>query len=150
LATEHDWLASAVKVAFASSDLKQVNQHFGAAESFAVYVVDRERSELFEVLQFGASAMDGNEDKLTAKIAALQGCIAVYAQAVGASAIGQLKQQGIQPVKVTPGASVPDLLESLQEQLREGPSAWLARAIDAHKPVDPERFRDMEAEGWDE
>jgi nitrogen fixation protein NifX len=148
--TEDNWMDTAVKVAFASTDMQQVNQHFGAAESFAIYAVDRDRTELLEVVQFGALDMDGNEDKLVAKIAALDGCIAVYTQAVGASAVGQLKRNGIQPVKVTPGASVPDLLESLQEQLREGPSAWLARAIDAHKPVDPDRFRDMESQGWDE
>jgi nitrogen fixation protein NifX len=109
-----------------------------------------ERSELLEVVQFGALAMDGNEDKLVAKIAALEGCIAVYAQAVGASAVGQLKNRGIQPVKVTPGASVAELIESLQEQLREGPSAWLARAIEGQKPIDPTRFQAMEAEGWEE
>lgn len=148
--TEESWADSAVKVAFASSDMQQVNQHFGAAESFAVYAVDMERTELLEVVQFGQLSMDGNEDKLVAKIAALAGCIAVYTQAVGTSAVGQLKAQGIQPVKVTPGASVADLLESLQEQLREGPSAWLARAIDAQKPTDPDRFHAMEAEGWDE
>jgi nitrogen fixation protein NifX len=143
--TEGNWMDTAVKVAFASNDLQQVNQHFGAAESFAIYAVDMERTELLEVVQFGALTMDGNEDKLVAKIAALDGCIAVYTQAVGASAVGQLKARGVQP-----GASVTDLLESLQEQLREGPSAWLARAIDAQKPVDPGRFQDMEAEGWDE
>lgn len=148
--TEADWMNTAVKVAFASTDLKQVNQHFGAAEAFAIYTVDMERSELIEVVQFGELAMDGNEDKLAAKIAALDGCIAVYAQAVGASAVAQLNAQGIQPVKVTPGASVPDLLESLRDQLREGPSAWLARALDARRPVNPARFREMEAEGWDE
>ena len=148
--TEEHWVDTAIKVAFASSDLKQVNQHFGAAESFAIYAVDRERSELLEVVQFGALAMDGNEDKLVGKIAALDGCIAVYTQAVGASAVSQLQRKGIQPVKVTPGASVPDLLESLQEQLRAGPSAWLARAIESQKPADPERFREMEAEGWEE
>jgi nitrogen fixation protein NifX len=141
---------AAVKVAFASTDMKHVNQHFGAAESFAVYAVDLERSALLEVVQFGVLAMDGNEDKLAGKIAALDGCIAVYTQAVGASAVAQLKGKGIRPVKVTPGASVPDLLESLQEQLREGPSAWLARAIEAHKPADPDRFREMEAQGWEE
>ena len=102
------------------------------------------------MVQFGALEMDGNEDKLVGKIAALDGCIAVYTQAVGAYAVGQLQRNGIQPVKVTPGASVPDLLESLQEQLRAGPSAWLARAIEAQKPVDPQRFHDMEAEGWEE
>jgi len=148
--TEGNWMDTAVKVAFASSDMQQVNQHFGAAESFAIYAVDMERTELLEVVQFGALTMDGNEDKLVAKIAALDGCIAVYTQAVGASAVGQLKARGVQPVKVTPGACVSDLLESLQEQLREGPSAWLARAIDAQKPVDPGRFHEMEAEGWDE
>lgn len=145
-----DWMDTAVKVAFASTDMKQVNQHFGAAEAFAIYAVDMERTELVEVVQFGELLMDGNEDKLVAKIAALDGCIAVYTQAVGASAVGQLKSQGIQPVKVSPGASIADLLESLQEQLREGPSAWLAKAIEDQKPADPDRFRKMEAEGWDE
>jgi nitrogen fixation protein NifX len=148
--TEGDWMETAVKVAFASSDMHQVDQHFGAAESFAIYAVDMERVELLEVVQFGQLSMDGNEDKLVAKIAALDGCIAVYTQAVGASAVSQLKAKGIQPVKVSPGADVKDLLDSLQDQLREGPSAWLARAIDAQKPADPDRFQAMEAEGWDE
>lgn len=148
--TEGNWMEAAVKVAFASSDMQQVDQHFGAAESFAIYAVDMERVELLEVMQFGQLSMDGNEDKLVAKIAALDGCIAVYTRAVGASAVSQLKAKGIQPVKVSPGSDVKDLLESLQDQLREGPSAWLARAIDAHKPADPDRFQAMEAEGWDE
>lgn len=148
--TERAWLETAVKVAFASSDMHHVDQHFGAAESFVLYAVDRERVELLEVVQFGRLAMDGNEDKLVGKIAALEGCIAVYTQAVGASAVAQLKASGIQPVKVSPGAAVCDLLESLQEQLREGPGAWLARAMEAHKPVDPDRFQAMEAEGWEE
>jgi nitrogen fixation protein NifX len=148
--TEDSWMSTSVKVAFATTNLKQVNQHFGAAESFAVYAVDPERSELVEVMQFGKLSMDGNEDKLAAKIAALDGCIAVYTQAVGASAVGQLKTRGIQPVKVTPDADVSDLLESLQEQLREGPSAWLARAIEAQIPADPDRFLKMEADGWEE
>ena len=148
--TDGLWQETAVKVAFATSDMQQVDQHFGAAESFAIYAVDMERVELLEVMQFGKLAMDGNEDKLAAKIAALEGCIAVYTQAVGASAVSQLKTRGIQPVKVSPGTDVKDLLDSLQDELREGPSAWLARAIDAQKPVDPDRFQAMEAEGWDE
>lgn len=148
--TEEMRMETAIRVAFASTDLKQVNQHFGAAQAFAVYAVDPERSELVEVLQFGDLNMDGNEDKLAGKIAALEGCIAVYTQAVGASAVSQLQRHGIQPVKVTAGAAVADLLESLQEQLRAGPSAWLARAIDSQKPADPSRFGDMEAEGWEE
>ena len=57
---------------------------------------------------------------------------------------------GIQPVKVTPEAEVQELIESLQEQLRLGPTAWLAQAIERQKPADPNRFAAMEAEGWEE
>lgn len=141
---------TAVKVGFASTDMKHVDQHFGAARSFAIFSVDPEQSVLLEVVQFDSEAMDGNENKLAPKIAALEGCIAVYAQAAGASAIGQLKKKGIQPIKVTPHSSVTELLRCLQEELREGPSAWLARAINARRSDDADRFRQMDAEGWEE
>jgi len=139
-----------VKVAFATGDLRHVDQHFGAAESFALYAIDPERSGLLEVTQFGRLDMDGNEDKLAAKIAALDGCIAVYCQAVGASAVNQLRAQGIQAIKVAPGAAITDLIATLQEELRAGPSAWLARALEARQPRDTQRFDTMEAEGWRE
>jgi len=148
--TEANCLETALRVAFASTDLKQVNQHFGSAESFVIYAVDMERTQLLEVTQFGQLDQDGNEDKLVAKLNALEGCIAVYSQAVGASAVAQLKSRGIQPVKVSAGAKLEELLASLQEELRSGPGAWLARAIEAQKPIDPSRFDKMEAEGWDE
>lgn len=141
---------TAVRVAFATSDMRHVDQHFGAAESFAIYAVDMERAGLVEATQFGALAMDGNEDKLAAKIASLAGCIAVYCQAAGASAINQLRAQGIQAVKVGPGTPVAELIAALQAELRAGPSAWLARAIEQQPPRDGRRFDAMEAEGWGE
>lgn len=148
--TEDQWMKAALKVAFATSDMKHVDQHFGAAQSFAIYAVDMEHVCMVEASEFGKLDMDGNEDKLAAKISALEGCIAVYTQAVGASAIGQLKAKGVQPVKVSPGAEISDLLESLQDELRQGPSSWLAKAIATTMPVDPARFDQMEAEGWEE
>jgi nitrogen fixation protein NifX len=141
-------METAVKVAFATGDMKHVDQHFGAAESFAVYALDPERATLVEAVQFGQLAMDGNEDKLPAKIEALDGCIAVYCQAVGGSAINQLRAKGIQAVKVSPGSAIKDLIESLQDELRQGPSAWLARAIEQQKPRGTARFDEMEQEGW--
>ncbi|OOZ36842.1 nitrogen fixation protein NifX [Solemya velesiana gill symbiont] len=143
-------MTTALRVAFATSDLKHVDQHFGAAQSFAIYAVDQEKVCFVEANEFGQLAMDGNEDKLAVKIAALDGCIAVYSQAVGASAIQQLKAQGIQPVKVSPGSEIQGLLENLQEELRQGPSSWLAKAIASTMPADPSRFDQMENEGWEE
>lgn len=143
-------MSTAVKVAFATSDLKQVDQHFGAAESFAIYAIDPEQASLIEVVQFGQLDRDGNEDKLAAKIDALKGCIAIYCQAIGASAVNQLRPKGIQPVKVSAGTPLTQAICGLQTEMRDGPSAWLARAIESQQPGHDQRFDAMEAEGWSE
>lgn len=141
---------TAIKIAFATTDMTTVNQHFGSSKSFAVYAVNPDRSELLEASQFGELAQDGNEDKLSVKMQMLEGCSAVYCQAVGASAIKQLVAGGIQPVKVHEGSKIGDLIADLQNELKSGPSSWLAKAINNAKGVDPSRFDAMEEEGWSE
>ena len=145
---ETNWLDTAIRVAFCSTDMKHVDQHFGSASGFVFYAVDMENYKLVEAIQFGELAQDGNEDKLVAKINALEGCVAIYLQAIGASAIAKLTTIGVQPVKVSHGAPIEELLEALQAELREGPRTWLKRALDTEK--DMGRFDDMEAEGWNE
>ncbi len=148
--TEAHWMNTAIKVAFATDDRDTVNQHFGAAQSFAIYSINPEHFAFIEAVGFDQFDMDGNEDKLTPKIAALEGCVAVYSQAVGGSAIKQLKAKGIQAMKVAPGSAIKELLKALQDELQAGPSAWLARAIQDTQPTDPSRFDAMDAEGWEE
>ena len=143
-------MESALKVAFATSDMTTVNQHFGSAKSFAVYAVNRDETQLLEAAQFGVLAQDGNEDKLSVKIDLLAGCAAVYCQAIGGSAINQLIVKNIQPVKVHEGSKIKDLIVDLQNEMKAGPSNWLAKAINQNKGPDPERFNKMEDEGWDE
>lgn len=142
--------ALGLRIAFATTNMETVNQHFGSAQQFALYHVDPERAILLEVAEFGKLSQDGNEDKLEAKLDMLKGCAAVYCQAVGSSAVRQLMTLGIQPIKVVEGAVIADLLESLQDEMRQGPSAWLAKAIAMQQGPDMARFDDMEAEGWDE
>jgi nitrogen fixation protein NifX len=143
-------METAIKVAFATTDMVHVDQHFGSAKSFAVYAVDPESADLLEAAQFGELAQDGNEDKLSVKIQLLDGCAAVYCQAVGASAIKQIVAQGIQPIKVHEGSTIKDLISDLQNEMRSGPSSWLAKAIHQNKSPDPKRFDAMADEGWDE
>lgn len=147
---EIKFMETALKIAFASTDMETVDQHFGSAKSFAIYAVDMEDSQLLEVAQFGELSQDGNEDKLSVKIELLDGCAAVYCQAVGGSAINQLIAKGIQPVKVHDGSKIKDLIVDLQNEIKAGPSNWLAKAINQHKSPDPDRFKKMEDEGWDE
>jgi nitrogen fixation protein NifX len=147
---EKQFMETALKIAFATTDMETVNQHFGSAKSFAVYAVDRDNAQLLEAAQFGELSQDGNEDKLSVKIELLSGCAAVYCQAIGGSAINQLVVKNIQPVKVHEGSKIKDLIADLQNEIKAGPSSWLAKAINQHKAPDPERFKLMEDEGWDE
>jgi len=140
---------TALKIAFCTDDMKTVNQHFGSAKTFAIYAVDLKHSELLEVAEFGKLDQDGNEDKLATKIALLDGCAAIYCEAVGASAIRQLMAAGIQPVKVYRGSQIVDLLEDFQNELRTGPAAWVAKAL-ARQGTTPEKFEQMEVDGWEE
>jgi nitrogen fixation protein NifX len=143
-------METALKIAFATTDMETVNQHFGSAKSFAIYAVDMDDAQLLEAAQFGELQQDGNEDKLSVKIELLNGCAAVYCQAVGGSAINQLIAKNIQPVKVHEGGKIKDLIVDLQNEMKAGPSSWLAKAINQHKSPDPDRFNQMEDEGWDE
>lgn len=147
---EEHWMDSALKVAFATSDLRHVDQHFGAAETLAIYAVGPDLWHLVTVAQFGAQAQDGNEGKLVAKIQALEGCVVLYCQAVGASAIQQLQAKGIQPRKVPAGIAIAELLKALRDELREGTGPWLTRALEGTAPKASSRFDTMEAEGWQE
>ena len=142
-------MATALKIAFCTDDMQSVNQHFGSARTFTIYAVNPEHHELLEVAEFEKLAQDGNEDKLVNKIALLDGCAAVYCEAVGASAIRQLMAAGIQPVKVERGSAIRELLDDVQTELRTGPSAWVARAL-ARQGGGAEKFARMEAADWEE
>jgi nitrogen fixation protein NifX len=141
-----------LKVAFASSDRRSVDQHFGSSQSFVIYGVNPSQAQLLYVSEFGKLAQDGNEDKLATKLELLADCIAVYCCACGASALRQLLSIGVQPVKVAEGAAITGLVADLQNEMREGPSSWLAKAMQRAKPTinSNSRFDSMEVEGWGE
>ena len=138
-----------IRVAFASSDRLRVDQHFGAAEAFAIYEVTPDKATLVAVGEFAAEAMDGNEGKLAAKVDFLAGCAAVYVMAIGASAIKKLMAVGIQPIRVGEVDAVEELLVEISGAIRDGGVAWVDRAIAAQaKATASDRFAAMDDEGW--
>jgi nitrogen fixation protein NifX len=137
-----------LRVAFATADRERVNQHFGAATCFVIYTLDGERARLVEVAEFPEESMDGNENKLAAKIAALEGCAAVYCQAAGGSAVRQLLARGVQPIRLEGPQPIDALLAGLRAALREGGPPWLEKA--ARRDTDGTRFERMASEAWEE
>lgn len=137
-----------IKVAFASTDRLRVNQHFGAAEAFAIYEVTPDKATLVGIGEFAEEAMDGNEDKLVAKVDFLEGCAAVYVMAVGASAIKKLMAKGIQPIRISEIDGVDELLAEISTAMKDGGVAWVDRALAAQANKSADRFASMEEEGW--
>ena len=148
--TEAPVMLPTLKVAFATSDRKHVDQHFGSASAFVIYAVTPKQAVLLEVAQFENLLQDSHEDKLAAKLALLEGCAAVYCQAVGGFAIRQLLQRGIQPLRVEEGAVIDHLLDGVQQKLQASGSGWLAKAAQRRQADGLDRFAAMEAEGWQE
>ncbi len=138
-----------LKVAFASDDRLTVNQHFGAAKGFAIYALDSDRAQLIELAEFPSDTMDGNENKLPAKIAALDGCAAVFCLAAGASAVKHLVAAGVQPIRLDDETPIETLLKEIGRAIREGGIAWVDKALRS-KDTDASRFERMAADGWDE
>ena len=134
------------KVAFATADRIRINQHFGAATGFAIYSLDSGRSKLVALAEFSETRQDGNEDKLAAKLDALEGCAAVFCQAVGGSAMRQLMARGIQPIRLESVEPIDLRLAELRRAIRDGGVPWIDKAL--RRDIDPGRFERMAAEGW--
>lgn len=142
-----------LRIAFASSDRESVDQHFGAATGFAIHALDGERSRLVEVAEFAEESMDGNENKLAAKIAALADCDAVYCLAVGGSAVRQLLAHGVQPVRLDAAEPIESILARLRVAVHEGGVPWITKALrrsGGERGAGAERFERIAAEGWQE
>ena len=137
-----------LRVAFASSDRKTIDQHFGSGTSFVAYAITENSSRFVEVLEFPPELQDGNEGKLVARIEALRGCNAVYVQAIGASAVAQLHSAGVHAQKAPRSTPIAVLISTLQDRIKTDPPAWVTAAFAGHK--DPDRFDRMDDEGWED
>jgi len=149
VAAPTDTTPAALKVAFASSDMRRVDQHFGSAESFVIYTVQAEAHHLQEAVQFTGPALhDGNEGKLVYRLTAVEGCDAIYAEAMGPSAKAQLAARNVQGLCVPSATPIAEVLASLQQSLRGESGGGMAVALLRRRDAD--RFADMEEEGWSE
>jgi nitrogen fixation protein NifX len=119
-----------MKVAFATQDQQRVDAHFGWAKHLAVYEIDAAGYRFVQDFAFGDDlAEDGNEDKLSPKLAAIGDCAIVYVAAIGGSAAARVVAHKIHPVKVNQPEPILDILDRLQEVLKGTPPPWLRKAL---------------------
>ena len=130
-----------MKVAFATTDSINVDEHFGRCGTFAVYDVTPEGYEFIEMRKFADgrdSAIEESkdnrevhEDLVGKKVDRMDDCKLIYLLAIGAPSAARLAKKGIMPVKVKKVVSIRESLIELVDKLKTSPPPWLRKAMNS-------------------
>jgi nitrogen fixation protein NifX len=128
-----------MKVAFATTDGKQVNEHFGRAGSFAVYDMTEGGYRFVEIRKFAdgmdRTVMDSRENgplhesAVQSKVDRLADCKLIYLTEIGGPSAARLVQKGIMPMKVKEPVAIESALRQLAETIKTSPPPWLKKAM---------------------
>jgi len=114
-------------VAFSTSTGILIDQDFHATTSFSVWHIGvDEACYAYSVPVQGQG--NSRDDRISAKVTALQQCTIVCAQTISGPAIAKLAANKIHPIKTGAPVSVEEMITHLQEVLRSNPAPWLRKA----------------------
>ena len=114
-----------------------------------IYAVDAEQGDAGRRGRVRRRAMDGNEDKLGAKIAALKAARRSIAWRSAARRSSKLLAKGVQPMRLEEVDAVHrHLLAEIAKAVRDGGVPWIDQAIAAQTKAKAEPLRRMADEGW--
>lgn len=119
---------NAMKVAFASKDMEEINAHFGGAKEFVVYNVSKEGYELCEVIKTDTSNLE-DDDKTDFRVRSLKGVSIMYSESIGGTAAAKVIRAGIHPMKVNEPTLIEDVLKSLVTMINGNPPPWVKQII---------------------
>jgi len=126
-----------MKVAFATTDGINVDEHFGRAGKFSIYDLKPEGYRFLEIRKFGEDldmkiiesreSAQLHEDRIIDKVDKLADCKIVYLTEIGGPAAAKLARRGVMPVKVKEPVSIEDSIRKLLDTARNAPPPWLQK-----------------------
>lgn len=128
-----------MKVAFATTDGVNVDEHFGRAGMFAIYELSRDGYRFIEMRKF-AEGRDReiedtkrmgevHDDRVQKKVNKLSDCKIVYLTEIGGPSAARLVKKGMMPIKVREVVSIEESLQKLMETLKKSAPPWLKKAL---------------------
>lgn len=123
-----------MRVAFASSDGRAIDQHFGTSERFYLWEIAPEHAEAIGRVVVASTGEDG-EDRIRARADALDGCTMVYTTHIGGPAAAKLVGRRIHPSKAIENTPIDRAIADLQTVLRGKPPPWLRKAAGLAAPT---------------
>ena len=82
-------MENALKVAFATKDMEEINAHFGGAKEFVVYNVSKDGFSLSEVIKTDTNDVE-DDDKTDFRVRALKGINIMYCESIGGTAAAKV------------------------------------------------------------
>lgn len=103
------------KVAFASSDGKIVNQHFGGTKKFLIVEIEDGKAKYIETRENvpPCNNYEHSEDAMGRSVSLLQDCKAVFVAKIGQGAYSRLKENGTKAIEM------PHFIEDIIEKLEK-------------------------------
>lgn len=128
-----------MKVAFATTDGININEHFGRSGIFAVYEVSNDGYIFLEQRKFADgrdSAVEGSrgnevehESIMQTKVEKLADCRVIFFTNIGAPSAARLVNKGLMPLKVKEVVPIEHELQRLLDTIQNSPPPWLKRAL---------------------
>ncbi len=128
-----------MKVAFATTDGRHVDEHFGRAGMFRIYEFTKDGyadlgprvfAEGRDVTVESTKGLGSPHDiAVEDKVEKLADCKIVYVTAVGGPSAARLTRQGIMPVKVAEGSGIKELAEQLLTAIKTSPPPWMKKLL---------------------
>lgn len=130
-----------MKIAFATTDGINVDEHFGRAGMFAIYELTKNGCQFIETRKFAdgrdaaIEATKGmgqvHDDKVQKKVERLMDCKIIYLTEIGGPSAARLVRKGIMPIKLKEVVSIEESLQKLIGTIKTSPPPWLKKAINS-------------------
>lgn len=128
-----------MKIAFATTNGVDVNEHFGRAGMFAIYDMTKEGYTFVELRKF-ADGRDKeiedtkglgqlHDDKVRKKVDDLSDCRIIYITEIGGPSAARLVKKSMMPIKVRENTSIEKSLQKLFDTVRTSPPPWIRKAL---------------------
>ena len=111
-----------LKVAFATSDMQNIDAHFGSTKQFCVYDVSKNDCTTSQIIKIETKDTDKT-------VAALDGVDLVYFVNIGPAAAAKVINSGIFPIKYKAIVSIDDELKKLVKMLNDNPPPFIKKIL---------------------
>ncbi|HWR73454.1 MAG TPA: nitrogen fixation protein NifX [Nitrospirota bacterium] len=128
-----------MKIAFATTDEKNIDEHFGRSGKFAIYEFSKDGFRFLEVRTFAEGEDraimetrdmgEVHEGRVQSKVDRLADCKIIYLTEIGGPSAARLVQKGIMPLKMKAVTPIEAALKQLLASVQKTPPPWLRKAM---------------------